>query len=49
MDLFGLACVGAYCAVASLVALHLLRLAARTGQLPELLIGLSLLVGGGIG
>jgi hypothetical protein len=35
--------------VAFLVALHLLCLAARTGQLPELLIGLSLLVGGGIG
>lgn len=49
MELFGLACVTAYCAVAFLVAVHLLRLAARTGQLPELLIGLSLLVGGGIG
>jgi hypothetical protein len=49
MELFGLVCVSAYCAVAFLVALHLLRLAGRTGQLPELLIGLSLLVGGGLG
>lgn len=49
MEFFGLVCVSAYCGVAFLVALHLLRLAVRTGQLPELLIGLSLLVGGGIG
>jgi hypothetical protein len=49
MELFGLVCVACYCGTALLVAVRLLRLARRTGELPELLIGLSLLGGGAIG
>jgi hypothetical protein len=48
MQLFGLVCVLAYCVVASVVAVRMLRLAGRTGQLPERLIGAALLVGGGV-
>ncbi len=49
MELFGLACVAAYCSTALVVAVRMLRLASRTGESPELLIGVALLVGGAIG
>lgn len=49
MELIGLVCVVTYCAVATVVAIRMLRLAVRTGELPELFIGASLLLGGSIG
>jgi hypothetical protein len=49
VKLFGLLCVLAYCAVATGVASRMLRLASRTGGLPELLIGAAMLTGGAIG
>jgi len=49
VELFGLACVAAYCAVASVVAVRLLRLADRTGEAPERWIGAALLLGGAVG
>lgn len=49
MKLFSLVCVGAYCLVALVVGLRLLRLAARTGEAPELFIGSALFLGGAIG
>lgn len=49
MKLIGLACVLTYCVVATVVAVRMLRLAARTGEFPELFIGASLLLGGAIG
>jgi len=49
MQLIGLACVLIYCAVASVVAVRMLRLAARTGEYPEIFIGASLLLGGALG
>jgi hypothetical protein len=49
MRVFALLCVSAYCAASWLVGLRLLRLAARTGEAPERLIGSTLLAGGAIG
>jgi hypothetical protein len=49
VKLFGLLCVLAYCAVATGVAIRMLRLASRTGGVPELLIGAAMLTGGAIG
>ena len=49
MQLFGLICVAAYCTTAFVVAAKMLRLASRTGESPELLIGVALLVGGAVG
>jgi len=49
VELFGLTCVAAYCAVASVVAVRLLRLADRTGEAPERWIGAALLLGGAVG
>lgn len=49
MQLFGLLCVAVYSVVAMLVSVRLLRLAARTGETPELMIGSALLMGGAIG
>jgi hypothetical protein len=49
VQLVSLLCVAAYCVVATMVAIRMLRLAARTGELPELLIGCALLLGGAIG
>lgn len=49
MRVFALLCVTAYCAASWLVGVRLLRLAARTGEAPERLIGATLLAGGAIG
>jgi hypothetical protein len=49
MQLFGLLCAIAYCIAALVVGVRLLRLARRTRQLPELMIGLSFLTGSVIG
>lgn len=49
MKLVGLLCVVVYCIVATGVAVRMLRLAGRTGQVPELLIGAAMLTGGAIG
>jgi hypothetical protein len=49
MRIFGLLCVLAYCTASWLVGVRLLRLGARTGQLPERLIGWGLLAGGASG
>lgn len=49
MQLFGLLCVGAYCVMAWLVGVKLLRLAARTGETPELFLGSALMLGGAVG
>ncbi len=49
MEMFGLGCVFAYCCTALFVAVRVLRLATQTGEAPETLIGLSLLIGGAIG
>ena len=49
MMLFGLACITAYCVAALIVGVRLVCLARRTGELPELMIGLSLLSGAMIG
>jgi hypothetical protein len=49
MQLFGLVGVSTYCAMALVVGLRLLRLARRTGELPERLIGSAFLAGGMLG
>jgi hypothetical protein len=49
MRMFGLLCVLAYCAASWLVGMRLLRLAMRTGEAPERLIGVGMLAGGAIG
>jgi hypothetical protein len=49
MRTFGLLCVLAYSAASWLVGLRLLRLGARTGEMPERLIGWGLLAGGAVG
>jgi hypothetical protein len=49
MQLFGLICVAAYCLAATLVGVRLLRLARRTREVPELMIGACFLFGGSIG
>jgi hypothetical protein len=49
VKVFGLLCVLAYCIVATGVAIRMLRLASRTGGVPELLIGGAMLAGGAIG
>lgn len=49
MRLIGLVCVIAYCVVATVVAIRMLRLAGRTGGLPELFIGSALFLGGVVG
>ena len=49
MQLFALVGVSAYCLVSGVVGTRLLLLARRTRELPELLIGLALLLGGCIG
>lgn len=49
MKLFSLAAVTIYCAVSLLMAIRLLLLARRSRELPELMIGLSFLMGGMLG
>lgn len=49
MQLFGLLCVSAYCLAALVVGVRLVRLARRTREVPELMIGTSFLSGGVIG
>ena len=49
MELFGFACVVAYCVVATLVGVKLFRLSLRTGEAPERYLGLALLSGGAVG
>jgi hypothetical protein len=49
LQIFGLFCSIAYCVAALIVGVRLLRLARRTRQLPELMIGLSFLTGSVIG
>ncbi len=49
MQLFGLACISAYCATALIVGVRLVCLARRTRELPELMIGSSFLSGAMIG
>jgi hypothetical protein len=49
MQLFGLFCVSAYCVASLIVGVRLLRLARRTGEIPELMIGSCFISGGLIG
>ena len=49
MHIAGLLCVAAYCIAAMIVGTRLIRLARRTGELPELMIGCSFLSGGTLG
>jgi hypothetical protein len=49
MHIPGLLCVAAYCFAAFIVGTRLLRLARRTRELPELMIGCSFLSGGTLG
>jgi len=49
MQLFGLACVSAYCVAALIVGVRLVCLARQTRELPELMIGSSFLSGAMIG
>jgi hypothetical protein len=49
MKLFSLIAVCIYCAVSLVMAVRLLRLARRTREVPELMIGLAFLSGGMIG
>ena len=49
MQLFGLACITAYCVAALIVGVRLVCLARRTRALPELMMGTSFLSGAMIG
>ncbi len=49
LELFGLFGVASYCIASLVVGLHLMRLAGRTRQLPERLIGAAFLCGGTLG
>lgn len=49
MQLFGLFCVSAYCLASLIVGVRLVRLAQRTREIPELMIGTCFLSGGLIG
>jgi hypothetical protein len=49
VQLFGLACISAYCVAALIVGVRLVCLARRTRELPELMIGSSFLSGAMIG
>ena len=49
MQLFGLFCVLAYCVASLVVGVRLVRLASRTREVPELVIGVCFLSGGLIG
>ena len=49
MKLFGLIGVASYCVAALVIGVRLLWLARRTGELPERLIGIAFLSGGGLG
>ena len=49
MQLFGLFCVSAYCLASVVVGIRLVRLASRTREIPELMIGSAFLSGGAVG
>jgi hypothetical protein len=49
MQLFALVSVAIYCFVSLVLGVRLLRMARRTGELPELIVGLAFLVGGMLG
>ncbi len=49
MQIFGLFCAALYCLASVIVGVRLVRLAHRTRELPELLIGCGLLTGGILG
>ena len=49
MQIFGLLCVSLYCLASVIVGVRLARLACKTREVPETMIGAALLSGGMIG